>query len=120
MAEKKQRLIKGIPYEIVEDKVVLHIPDQEPVELPLELGKSAYSVAYGYLNRKTGSRRGSNGIKTVGNFTYQMSEVEEGSEELPVMTITRKNGETIEHQMTAQECKYPRTCAIKVILGAIE
>lgn len=113
MAEKKQRMIKGIPYEIEDDHVVLH-EESGDVKLPLELGKSAYSVCYAHLNRKTGRKRGGNGVHTLGNFTYTVDE------EGVLLTITRKNGETIEHEMTEKEAKYPRTCATKVILNTLE
>jgi hypothetical protein len=111
---KEMRKIKDVPYEIKGDKVVLHLATG-PVELPLELGKSAYSVAWSFLNRKEGARsRGVNGTHALGNFTYSVNEEEK------TLTVTRKSGEVVVTKGTDQELKYPRTFAIKVILGFLE
>ena len=91
--EEKARMVKGVPYEIKGDKVV--IGTDPVVELPLELGKSAYSIVWGYLNRKAERKtRGTNGKHVVGNFSYEVHEDNS-------ITITRKNGEILaDRQMT--------------------
>jgi len=109
------RMVKDIPYDVKEGKVILHKPEGN-VELPLEWGQNAYSVVYAYLNRKgTGRERGSNGTHMVGNFSYTV-------DESGVMTVNRKNGEVLGTPFTLTEAqlKYPRNAAITFILENIE
>jgi len=110
-----QKMIKGIPYEVVEGAVILYKPDEEPVKLPLEWGQNAYAIAYAHLNRKGKGVRGSNGKHVIGNFTYQVEE--------SVMTITRnlKDDEVLgTFELTEPQIKYPRNAAIKFVLETVE
>jgi len=115
MAKNETRVVKGIPYEVVEGAVILHKPEGD-VKLPLEWGQNAYAVAYGHLTRKGGSKgRKSDGTYSVGNFTYKVDE------DTKLMTVSRKNGETIGSlTLTDSQLKYHRNAAIKVILEGVE
>ena len=114
MAKEKVKMVKGVPYEIVGDTVVLHKPDGD-VTLPLELGKSAYSVAFLHLNKKEGGRvRTSNGTHSVGNFAFTVAD--------EVLTVTRKSDDSVVASitMTEAQAKYPRTAAINLLLTTLE
>jgi len=109
--ETEVKLCKGVSYELVKDKVVIHQPEGD-VTLPLELGRSAYSVVFQHLNRKTGKSR-VKGVNRVGNFFYAV----EGS----VMTISREGGEVVAtRELTEAETKYPRNAAINSLLETLK
>lgn len=113
MSKKGQtevKLCKGVAYELVGDQVVIHKPDGD-VKLPLELGRSAYSVVFQHLNRKTGKAR-VKGVNRVGNFFYAV----EGS----TLTVSREGGEVVvTKELSESEVKYPRNAAINALLETL-
>ena len=110
--------VKGVPYEIVGEEVVLHKPEGD-VALPLVLGQSAYSVAFGYLTRKGPGQREKSGSHVVGNFMWSLGEA--GEDEKVELTITRKDGSILTSTMlTSTQARYPRTQALSLIAGTLE
>lgn len=109
------RKVKGVPYEIVGETVIVYEEDKEPVTLPLVLGKSVYSVVFSHLNAKgTGRGRRGDGVKALGNFTFTVVE--------DTLTVFRNNGDILvsKELVTDSEIRYPRTVAINLILSTLE
>lgn len=114
MEKEAMKKVKGIPYEIVGENVVIHKEDGD-VTLPLVLGKSAYATVFSFLNRKGGSRgRASGGVSKLGNFTFKVEE--------DTLTIFHKNGEVLGSKELVEdnEKRYPRTVATNMILSHFE
>lgn len=109
--EKKLPSVKGVPYEIVGETVVVHKEDGD-VALPLVLGKSAYSIVFSFLNKKGERKRNTNGSHKLGNFGYAV----EGNE----LTITRKDGSVLAKAELKDGERYPRTVAVNLILSTLE
>ena len=109
------RKVKGTPYEIVGENVIVYEAEKEPVTLPLVLGKSVYSVVFSHLNAKgTGRGRRSDGIKTIGNFTYTVVD--------DLLTVNHKDGSVLGTKELVEdtEIRYPRTQAINLIVNTLE
>lgn len=108
---KALKKVKGIAYEVVGTNVVLHKPEGDMV-LPLQLGQSAYSVAYLALIAK-GTKRNSDGTHKLGNFSYTLDDKN-------LLTVTRKDGSVLGTKvLTETDTKYPRIAATNLILTTL-
>ncbi len=107
----EMKMCKGVPYELVGDKVVIHGAEGD-VTLPLEIGRSAYSVVFQHLKSKTGRTR-VKGVNRLGNFTYNV----DGN----IMTVSREDGSAVgTKELTEPEMKYPRNAAINILLTTLK
>lgn len=110
------RKVRGVPYEIEGNKVYLYVNEEEPVELELEIGVGVYQTVSAHLRGSTGRRKKA---KTLGNFTYDLSEDSNGNE---VLVIRNKAGEVIleKNGLTDKEVRYIRNTAVNLILESLE
>ena len=68
----KTMMVKEVEVEVTETHLIFE-KDGETVELERKVGRDDYRLVYQYLSRK-GSARPSNGLRSVGQFEYDLQE----------------------------------------------
>lgn len=102
--------VKGVPYDVVDDKAIVYEEGKEPVVLDLVLGRSTYQIVYAHLFQKGRGKK----PRTIGNFTFEVED--------DILTVFRKDGSVLDTKelITDSEVRYPRRYAINLVLETLE